>query len=264
MALLSRAGKLLPPALKRYARTIIEPGSWRYRWLARNAARPQFNRASLIAEGYNSQCGQDKWVVETLLPQLAGGVFVDIGANDGISFSNTLFLEKELRWTGVAVEPIREVFDRLKINRTCVAVNGCVARHSGMQKFQVISGYAEMLSGLVEEYDPRHKHRIQGYLASDGGTVREIEMQCFALSDLLKANGISSVDYLSIDVEGAEYSILEGIDWPALDVKVISVENAYKDYRIPLLLSRKGFELHSIVGDEFYIRAEEQRAGGHY
>jgi len=189
---------------------------------------------------------------------MSGGVFVDIGAHDGVAFSNTLYLEERLHWNGIAVEPNPEVFDRLKLNRKCIVVNACVARVSGLQKMRVISGYAEMLSGLVAEYDVRHEGRIQKYLESEGGTVREIDVQCFSLSELLAANGLRSIDYLSIDVEGGEYSILRGIDWAGIDVKIIGVENMYRDYRIPLLLSREGYRFHSIVGDEFYVREKKQ------
>ena len=54
-------------------------------------------------------CGQDTLIAE-LLGSKRDGVFIDIGANDGVTISNTYFLEKELGWSGVAIEPIPSIF----------------------------------------------------------------------------------------------------------------------------------------------------------
>jgi FkbM family methyltransferase len=241
--------------MKTVARTAVRPKRTAYEWFARNAANPVFSESELRATGYVSQCGQDKWVTESLFPGRDNGVFVDIGANDGVEFSNTFILERDHNWTGLAVEPIPEVFEKLRRNRTCNVVNGCVGQHSGQQKFQVIRGYAQMLSGLVDEYDERHLKRIDHDIAARGGSRREISVTCYRLTDLLRTNGITSIDYLTIDVEGAELSILKTIDWQRIEIKVIGVENNYGDYRIPMYLVRRGYRLHSIVGDEFYVKS---------
>lgn len=51
---------------------------------------------------------------ERFFKNLKNGVFFDIGAHDGVSLSNTYFFEKELGWSGICLEPIPEVFERLK------------------------------------------------------------------------------------------------------------------------------------------------------
>ena len=214
----------------------------------------RFTQGALKDQGYSSQSGQDKWIAETLLPGTRLGVFVDIGAHDGITFSNTLYLETQLGWNGLAVEPIPEVFDRLRLNRRCAVSNLCVAAKPGKSRFQVVSGYPEMLSGIVSEYEERHVERIRRELNKYGGSVREIEVECCTLSELIAAHGITTIDYLSIDVEGAEHSILDGFDFDGCQIRVIGVENNYRDRRIPRLLMKEGFRFHSIVGDEFYVR----------
>ena len=55
--------------------------------------------------GTPSQYGQDK-VVYDLLGKPKFGIFVDIGANDGVTYSNSLFFEQK-NWTGVCIELIR-------------------------------------------------------------------------------------------------------------------------------------------------------------
>lgn len=231
----------------------------RYYQFAKKIERPDYTKRpkhlsiqeQLNDEGYYSQSGQDKWIIEKFFPRKEFGTFVDIGANDGISLSNTYLLEQR-GWKGIAVEPNPYIYEKLVKNRKCITVQGCIASIPGIKRFRVISGYSEMLSGLVDEYDPRHIKRIETEIESKGGEFKDIEVYCYNLVDLLKNHGFSQVDYLSIDVEGAEYNILRSIDFNRIHISVIGVENAYRDWRIPQLLVSKGFVFHSIVGDEFY------------
>ena len=233
----------------------------RHAWYARHAIKPEFvgdkSNAELEelppAERFHSQSGQDQWVARKLLPNKTGGVFVDIGAHDGQSLSNTLYLERELGWSGLAVEPLPQIYTKLAAARKCTTIQGCVAAQSGTATFQAIDGFSEMLSGLLTERDAPHDARIAREMATHGGQLREIDVRCYALGELLEEHGIDHVDYLDIDVEGAELSILETFDFDRFHISVIAVENNYRDHCIPAFLTRKGFEFHSVVGDEFYV-----------
>jgi hypothetical protein len=70
---------------------------------------------------FYSQNNQDK-IINHLLKK-KNGVFLDIGANDGITISNTYYFEKKLNWTGLCIEPIGEVFNILSTNRNCLCLN---------------------------------------------------------------------------------------------------------------------------------------------
>jgi FkbM family methyltransferase len=203
--------------------------------------------------GYYSQCGQDKFIHEILLPGVHNGIFVDIGANDGINISNTYFLEK-LGWTGLAIEPIPEIYERLNANRSCVTVNGCIGSPAGKRRFRHVSGYAEMLSGLTDEYDPRHEDRIAREVKERGGKIEEIEVDCFEFNELCFKHGLARIDYLSIDVEGGELAIIKSIDFSKFDIRVIGVENNYRDSGVSNHLSKHGFRFHSRVGDDFFVK----------
>lgn len=228
-----------------------------YRSLAKNAGRIEYDQQSVFREGYSSQCGQDKWLAEVFYPGLREGVFVDIGAHDGISFSNTFYLESSLGWSGLAIEPLPDIFQKLSENRTCIKVNGCISSHTGLAKFRKITGYSEMLSGLVDQYDPRHQARIEEELVAHGGKFEEIPVRCYRLNDLLDQHGIGEVHYLNIDVEGAEYEILQSIDFQAHNIRLCGIENNYNDFRIPKLMKKMGYEMIAIVGDEFYVKSRK-------
>jgi len=225
---------------------------YRYKNLSDGVSAHHYEHQHLLEQGFYSQCGQEKWLLENVFQDKNDGVFVDIGAHDGLTLSNSFYLE-QLGWTGLAVEPIPALFEKLQKNRSCICVNGCIAQQNGKRTFRQIEGYAEMLSGLVDEYDAKHLARIEREIAQHGGSYQEIEVDCFAFNSLMKAHGISKIDYLSIDVEGVELEVLKGIDFSQLQISVIGVENNYSDYRIPALLKRHGFAFQAIVGDEIYL-----------
>ena len=63
---------------------------------------------------FYSQFGQDAFVFKEFFENKQNGIFIDIGAHDGESFSNSKFFEKTLNWKGICIEPIPEVFQELK------------------------------------------------------------------------------------------------------------------------------------------------------
>jgi len=210
-------------------------------------------------EIYCSQFGQDQFVNETFFHGKRNGVFVDIGAHDGIMNSNTCFFEECLGWTGICIEPIPHLFEELKKNRDCFCFNGCIANFNGPAKFLQFSdnrsNLLEVFSGLVDTYDSREYHDLAKHLTRlNRGTTSVVDVQCYILEDVLKRYNIERIDYLSIDTEGAELTILKSIDFSAIDIDVISVENLYTDETgIQELLEKNGYTYICRVGlDEIY------------
>lgn len=154
---------------------------------------------------YYSQCGQDQYVNEQIFKNLQGGVFVDIGAHNGITFSNTYFFEKERGWKGICIEPIPARFAELKACRDCLCIEGCISDINGISQLLMVSSNrvdTEMLSGLLHKYEPKHLERVKREVSIYGNTYETIDVQCYILNDLLEQNGIIHVNYLSIDTEG--------------------------------------------------------------
>ena len=88
-----------------------------YKYLVAKVEKPQFQHHQLTTEGYFSQFGQVKWIFERLSRNKENKFYVDIGANDGITLSNTYFLEKN-GWDGIAVKPIPSVYEKLNLEKT--------------------------------------------------------------------------------------------------------------------------------------------------
>lgn len=220
--------------------------------------------SAVIAQQYYSQSGQDRYLNEQLFKGKQNGVFIDIGAHNGIIFSNTYFFEKELQWTGICIEPIPEIFQQLQQNRRCVCLQGCIANSTTKQPFLRVTGgtafeYTEMLSGLLHSYDLRHLDRIDRELLKFGGKKEIIMMQCYTLNDILEQYAIKHIDYLSIDTEGSELDILKAIDFSTITIDVITVENNYNTDHIKNFLTSQGYEyLTKLEGDEIYKRIDTQ------
>lgn len=216
-----------------------------------------------MSQEYQSQCGQDKYLDKRVFRKKTGGFFLDIGAHNGKTFSNTWFFEKSRDWNGICVEPIPEVFAELEKNRDCIKVNGCISKEQGVQKFLRVTGElvdTEMLSGLVDNYDPRHLERIDREIEQYGGGKEEIEVQCYNVNDLLKENNISVVDYVSIDTEGNELDILQSIDHKALKFLVFTVENNYADGRVKAFMKEQGYTfLKTIEQDEVFLHKDVKK-----
>lgn len=203
-----------------------------------------------------SQHGQDRFVYETFFKERTQpGTFVDVGAYDGITFSNTLLFER-LGWGGVCIEPLPSVFEKLKAARSAICVNCAVSDSSGtgtLVQVDMPSGFEQMYSGLKANFDERHRRTIQKW----GAKPKEMTVQIRRLVDILTEHGIKRVDYLSIDTEGSEWRILRTFDLGAFEVRAVSVENNYRDEKIRRYMLGRGYRLVRAFGgfDELYVNA---------
>jgi len=179
------------------------------------------------------------------------GYFVDIGAYDGLSISNTKFLE-EIGWTGVCIEPHPNVFKRLVENRNCECINCAVWHENTEVEFLSFTGYTEMLSGIKDSYDERHYNRILSELRTYGGNQELIKIKANKFEDIVK---IKEIDFLSIDTEGSELEILSRIDFNEFNIKVICIENNFHEQKFIDFFVDRGYKLYNNINiDYFFIK----------
>eukprot|EP00026_Physarum_polycephalum_P012987 Phypoly_transcript_13342.p1 GENE.Phypoly_transcript_13342~~Phypoly_transcript_13342.p1 ORF type:complete len:266 (+),score=29.40 Phypoly_transcript_13342:59-799(+) len=116
------------------------------------------------------QVGQDTKIYDRYFKNKCYGTFLEMGALDGVTFSNSYFYERVLNWRGVCVEPNPINYDKLMKNRpVCIDINAAVTSTRGMLKFMQVEGYADALSGIVDAYDEKHLQRVQNEIESHGG-----------------------------------------------------------------------------------------------
>ena len=172
----------------------------------------------MIETKYYSQYGQDKAVLD-ILKFKTSGFFVDIGAHDGKELSNTYFMEKNLDWSGICVEPNPSVVNDLRNNRNCIIETRPISNQTG----EVIRFY---------EHDEPMLSMTTGKGVSlqnpDGTIVKESaskQMKGISITDtLITHDAPKDIDYISMDVEGHEPDILLTFDFKRFNVKCWSIE----------------------------------------
>lgn len=205
---------------------------------------------------FYSQVGQDRFLLENFFCGKRGGVFLDIGAYDGETLSNTAFFERSMGWTGLCVEPLPSAFAKLIATRKAACENLCVGDFEGEADFiesDTASPDEMMLSGMPAHFDPRHVIRLE-QRATTRVTRR---VQVTKLSSLLTKHSLFDIDFCSIDTEGAELPILSSFDPAQFRVRVFTIENNWDDERIPKLMAEKGYELFAKLEQDYVFRRRD-------
>jgi FkbM family methyltransferase len=200
---------------------------------------------------------------------MRNGVFVDVGAYDGVSISNSYFMESRLGWRGVCVEPlVGAVFEALQRQRQCATFNVAAFNSSGHAEFTVVpkaraydsGGTSHMLSGISGAYDAKHVTRIIEEANNTG--IDTIRVPTVLLRDILRQAGVTHVDVLSVDTENSEAQVLRGMDFAEVYVDVVVVEASYFARLVDVhdVLTTNGFEL---VGKMYDLVYRNVRSLGH-
>ena len=217
---------------------------------------------SVSSSAYYGQFMQDKFLNEQIFKDKKNGIFIEIGAYDGITSSNTYFFEKNLNWHGICIEPVQELYEKIIKNRTAHAIHGCIWHTSGPALFLKVmypDGRPHELSGLILTYDKRSLKQLEDYWIKDKKyMVEKINTHCFLFNELCKNHAYTFIDYLSIDTEGSELDIIKSIDFKTIKIKVIGVENNYQDPALLNFLKTKGYDFLIRIGvDDFFMQKQD-------
>ena len=200
-----------------------------------------------------SQILQDIWVLYEL-NEKRGGYFVEFGACDGVTLSNTLLLEKTYGWQGALAEPARSWHEALRTNRNCYITGKCVYRTDGERITFRETDIREL--STLEELKDMDFHAP----ARDSGAQYEVET--ITLVNLLReARAPKQIDYLSIDVEGAEIDILRTFNFDDFEIKLITIEHNFGPQRDEILSVLEGFGYRRKFAqlsmfDDWYLRPD--------
>jgi len=191
-----------------------------------------------------SQLGQDVFALSFVGPHRAG-YFVEFGATNGKSLSNTFLLEKHFGWTGILCEPARAWLPDLKKNRTAKIDVRCVYSNS------------ELMVDFLET-DMGELSTIEGFgEGDDHSATREVnhsyKVQTVSLIDLLNYHDAPKhIDFLSVDTEGSEFEILDAFDFSQYSFGAIAVEHNFSANRAKvraLLLSHGYRQVYPELSD---------------
>lgn len=185
----------------------------------------------------NAQILQDLWVTyET--GEARGRFFVEFGATNGKTNSNTLLLEQHFGWTGILAEPNPYWHADLARNRNCIIEHRCVAGRSGETvEFLATDDSDPELSTLAS-------YAANDHFASVRSTAPRMAVETLSLNDMLERHGAPrEIGYMSVDTEGSEYEILKAFDFSRYDVGLFSIEhnNTPNEGAIQTLMEANGY-----------------------
>ena len=144
------------------------------------------------------------------------GFFIEAGALDGVFESNTYFLERWRGWDGLLVEPLPEMYRRLSVNRRARALN-CALVSSAARDTTVRIMAAHAVSAVVDA-----SSNDDDTLGDSAGTP--ITVPARTLGSILDDADNPRVDLLSLDVEGFELQVLQGLDFHRHQIDTIVIE----------------------------------------
>lgn len=193
---------------------------------------------------FYSQWGQDKYIYNNFFKNKKDGFFLEIGADDGVRFSNCKFFEDNLNWKGIAIEARQRAYNNLKKNRNCICLNTVLSDKEEQTDFLELRGYGIGLSGLINKYDKRHIERIENEKKNKdhlGSSIIQVNTQ--KLDTILDKYNINNIDFLSIDTEGSELDILKTIDFERYTIDVITIEDNYNDPKLTDFFINNNYQL---------------------
>ncbi|MDB5291310.1 MAG: FkbM family methyltransferase [Phycisphaerales bacterium] len=216
----------------------------------------------VAADQFRAQHGEDR----ILAREFAGrrdGYFVEVGAYNGESYSNTFYLEKSLGWSGVLVEADPALATKCTEIRPGGRTVNCAAVAPGSPDqvtFEVVEGCQWVSSLSVSKSMLK---RIEDIPV----TIRRVTVPARTLDAILEECGAPrGIDFISIDVEGHEHAVLQGFTPGRWDPKVVMLERNHHlpDARIMRYMHANGFRWRRTTGPNDWFYSEAASAPARY
>lgn len=197
-------------------------------------------RETFTGAQFPSQIGQDKWVLFKMFPGVSDGFFLDVGSADGTYTSNTKALEAH-GWKGICIDP----FPKNMQDRTCQVFKDVVWSVAGHKvQFHTqgdLGGVAETLGAWKD-------------LASQAPLV---ELSTVTLADILeRGRAPSFIQFMSLDIEGAELEALRGLPFDKYRFGAMAIEHNDEEPKrteIIKFLAERGYQrVFSRLQDDFF------------
>ena len=205
-----------------------------------------------------SQDGEDKRAQSTYFHGCSGGIYLEMGALDGIFFSNTYTFEKDFGWKGVLVEADPAHYRRLVEHRPQnILINAAVCDTKRVVHW-IHSGDVTVRG--IKEF--MHPEFLSLHHPED---LVETEIMCLPLSDIFEIIRLNHFDFFSLDLEGAELAAIESIDFDRASFTVVVVEadgvNATKDQIVADKLVKHGYRKDFFDGRNLWHVRSQTRVG---
>lgn len=184
-----------------------------------------------------------------VLSNLTNGFFVDLASNHALLFSNTYRLEQSFHWNGLCIEANPLYVWGLSA-RKCTTVYAVVGNVTGAQQLFNMEGVYGGLVGQQFDNQIKRRHSQSFYTITLEAILR-------------KFNAPTTIDYLSLDVEGAEEFILGNFPFNRYSFNTMTVERPSPNLHHILAINGYVFiRMLGAHGDSFYMHKQHPRCNG--
>lgn len=196
----------------------------------------------------------DQRILEALPDDLEPGIFVELGAYDGVTQSNSVLLEAR-GWKGLLIEPCPGAYARCLRARPRLVVEQalCVgASRQGSHATITDVGLMSLGVGTSLEEEERSQWVQRGEGFADR-PAQDVDVPIQTLSGLLEKHGFDRIDLLLLDVEGAEIEVLDGLDFSRHAPVWIVAEDSYGE-ELHTYLQTRGYSRTKVLLERKYTR----------
>ncbi|KAI8462754.1 MAG: hypothetical protein J3K34DRAFT_446772 [Monoraphidium minutum] len=212
---------------------------------------------TVLASLSKSQDKEDLDAWQKYFNALCHGTYLELGALDGVKFSNTYMYAHGLNWSGVLIEANPKSFQKLEVNRPKdIKFHAAVCRKTSVVHYA--NSRQAAVAGIWEFMPPSFRSAWYPGVASTEGMA---EVPCVPLQQLINKAGINFFDFFSLDVEGGELEVLYSIDFSSTAFGVIVIEadshSQRKNEMVRTYLQSQGYRYRGLVhrNDWFVSRA---------
>jgi FkbM family methyltransferase len=213
--------------------------------------RPRGALTTDSEHAFHGQFGEDHLLAE-IFGDRAAGYCVEVGAHDGRTGSASYLFEQK-GWRCLLIEPIPALVEEIRRHRECLVVNAAASSSEGHATF-FVAHEVEPLSTL--DLTPERL----GWIERAGGHVEEITVRTATLDSLLADAGFPEIQFITIDVEGHERSVLEGLTLETYKPRVVIIEDnsIAGDRGVSDYMAERGYvHFHRTGVNEWYARRSD-------
>ncbi len=160
--------------------------------------------------------------LEKYLPRV--GVFVEAGANNGFTKSNTYYLEKIKKWKGILVEPLPFEYQACKKIRRRSKVYNCALVPSDYPYPTIELVCGGLMSFVDSRYQTPEEKEIQLDKIKKFHSFEKLTVEARSLTSVIEQSGFDQFDFMSLDIEGLELEVLRGLNLEKFRPKFILIE----------------------------------------
>lgn len=162
------------------------------------------------------------------------GFFIEAGANDGISQSNSYYFSSVLGWKGILVEAIPELAKKCQKNRPNCFVENFALVSPNYPSDTITMKYCNLMSVVKGNLDEKAEIEFidSGVKCQQNITPYEVNVPVATLNNILSKYKLKKIDLFSLDVEGYELEALSGIDLSIFKPDYILIETIWNREKI--------------------------------